>query len=166
MTLAEFAAANPDLENNWVRANDPANASDPNAAWILSFGSLENYQRSAAQMYGVQLTTPTTGGGTTTTTRAPRPPWLAGYTAEGYEVYHLIDQAGWEVEWWDMPGRGAQAQHYVSDAQGAPFDPSYIGKRVTVATPTPTPTQSGSDKTAIWAAVIGALGLWLASRRK
>jgi hypothetical protein len=168
MTLADFSAEHPDLANNWARANDPQYASDPNAAAILSYGSLDNYLRAAAQNYGETITTPAPGSTGTTQIHPPTNAVLAGYTAEGYEVYQKYDEAGWLVEWWDRPGHGAQAIHYIRTAQGEPYAQSYIGNRVTPVTPggstTPSTTSGGSDKTAIWVAVIGAVGLWIASR--
>lgn len=41
---------------------------------------------------------------------------LVGYTRQGYEVYRLTDEGGNLVEWYDIPGRGAQGQHYLVGA--------------------------------------------------
>jgi hypothetical protein len=41
---------------------------------------------------------------------------LVGYTREGYEVYRLTDEGGHLVEWYDIPGQGAQSPHYLSGA--------------------------------------------------
>ncbi len=125
MTLADFAAAHLDLGNNWARANDPANAADPNVAFILSFGTLENYLRASADAYQVAITaTAAAGGGGTTGTGGTMgggisPLFdpvqrLVAYTRQGYEVYQLIDEAGRVVEWYDIPGRGALGQHYLA----------------------------------------------------
>lgn len=48
---------------------------------------------------------------------------LVGYTAQGFEVYRLTDEGGRLVEWYDIPGQGAQGEHYLS----GPNDPaSYV----------------------------------------
>ncbi len=43
-----------------------------------------------------------------------------GYTREGYEVYRLTDEGGRLVEWYDIPGRGAQGKKYLT----GPNDPA------------------------------------------
>ncbi len=166
MTLTEFAAANPDLRNNWDYA--AATLNDLSVAWIRDLGSFDAYLRAAAEAYGVTLTT---GGGTTTTTTGgaisplfdPRH-ILMGYTRQGYEVYSLIDESGRVVEWYDVPGAGATGTHYLASR----VDPaSYVyqtNRPGSGGTVTPATTKTGWDKTSIVVALIGAAGLFLAYR--
>lgn len=125
---------------------------------------------------------PPGGGGTTTSPRpgAPGvnlPPGgvssifnpthrLVGYTRAGYEVYQLTDEGGNLVEWYDVPGQGAQGQHYLS---GPNDSTSYVFTTGRPQMPrNTTGGESGNnwDKTAIIVAFIGAAGLWIASRRE
>ncbi len=163
MTLADFSAAHPDLANDWANANNPAYASDPNAAWILAYGTLDAYLTAAAANYGTPITGTTTGG--TVSPLFDPVHRLRGYTRQGYEVYTLVDETGRIIEWYDIPGRGATGQHVLEslvDPSSYVYTTSKPGGGVT----TGTPAGGNSDKTLIWVAIIGAAGLWIANRRK